>query len=218
MRWGRSPLLQRLMRTQSGPMGIRVLVCYASAAGSTAGIADRIAQVLRGAGFEVSCCPVGPDVDSSRVDALVLGSAVHDMAWLPAAIEFVRGLPHGQLPVWCFSVGAVEPRGPLTRLLARQEVKRVAESLPKAFTARDHRVFRGVVHLQGVAWWGRLFYRIVGGPAGDHRNWPRIEEWAIRIATDLTAVTRTVGPAESGVGAGPDVDVEVDTHCGGEEG
>ncbi len=176
-------------------MGVRVLVCYASAAGSTAGIADRIADVLRNAGCEVSCRAVGPDVGTSGVDALVLGSAVHDMAWLPAALEFVRRLPKGQLPVWCFSVGAVEPRGPLTRLLARQEVKRVAEAFPTTLAVRDHRVFRGVVRLQGVAWWGRLFYRIVGGPAGDHRNWPRIEKWAARIAAELPGLTRTAGHA-----------------------
>lgn len=176
---------------QPGRMATRVLVCYASAAGSTAGIAARIAEVIAAAGGEVTCRPATPDLDLSDVDALVLGSAVHDMAWLPAAREVLTRVPRRALPVWCFSVGAVEPRGPLTRLLARQEAARVQAGFPAGVTPRDHRVFRGVVVLDGVAWWGRLFYRLVSGRAGDHRDWRGVEEWAAGIAAGLTADERT---------------------------
>jgi menaquinone-dependent protoporphyrinogen oxidase len=168
-------------------MGTRVLVCYATAAASTAGIAARIAEVIGATGCAVSCQPAGPDLDLSGVDALVLGSAVHDMAWLPAALEVMARIPRDGLPVWCFSVGAVEPKGPLTRLLARLEAERVQAGFPAGLTPRDHRVFRGVVVLDGVPWWGRLFYRVVSGPDGDHRNWHRVEGWAAGIAAGLAA-------------------------------
>ena len=172
---------------QPGRMRRRVLVCYATAAGSTAGIAERIAEVLGAAGCAVSCRPAGPDLDLSGVDALVLGSAVHDMAWLPSALEMLMRIPQNSLPVWCFSVGSVEPRGALTRMLARREAEQVQTGFPVALEVRDHRVFRGVLVRDGVAWWGRLFYRAVGGRSGDHRNWPGIEEWAGHIAAELTA-------------------------------
>ena len=68
----------------------RVLVAYATAAGSTAGIAERIADVLSDAGCEVRCRPAGPDVELDGVDALVLGSAVHNMAWLPSALDLLQ--------------------------------------------------------------------------------------------------------------------------------
>jgi menaquinone-dependent protoporphyrinogen oxidase len=58
-----------------------VVVTYATAAGSTAGIAERIASVLRDGGCDVDCGPAGPAVDLEQVDAVVVGSAVHDMAW-----------------------------------------------------------------------------------------------------------------------------------------
>jgi menaquinone-dependent protoporphyrinogen oxidase len=58
----------------------RVLVTYASAAGSTAGVAERIAETVRIAGCEVVCRPIGPDVDPAGFDAVVVGSAVHNMA------------------------------------------------------------------------------------------------------------------------------------------
>lgn len=168
-------------------MRTRVLVCYATAAGSTAGIAARIAEVIGATGCDVSCRPAHPDLDLAGVDALVLGSAVHDMAWLPAALDVMMRIPRHSMPVWCFSVGSVEPRGPLTRLVARLEAERVQAGFPAGLTTRGHRVFRGVVVLDGVAWWGRLFYRVVSGRAGDHRNWSGVEDWAAGIAADLTA-------------------------------
>ena len=67
----------------------RVLVGYATAAGSTAGIAERIGETLREQGCEVVCRPVGPDLDPSAFDAVVVGSAVHNMAWLRPALDFL---------------------------------------------------------------------------------------------------------------------------------
>jgi len=50
----------------------RVLVGYATAAGSTTGIAERIAATLRDAGGDVTCRPVGPDLDPAAFDVLVV--------------------------------------------------------------------------------------------------------------------------------------------------
>lgn len=174
----------------------RILVCYASAAGSTRGIAERIAHRLRHEldGYqpdqcEVTCQPVGPDLDPAKFAALIVGSAVHNMAWLPEAISFLSRLPaHSAPPVWTFSVGSVEPRGPVTRLLVSRERIAVERGFPAGLTLREHRVFGGVVVMTGVPLWGRLFWRLTGGRPGDHRNWPAIEQWAAGIATELTGL------------------------------
>ena len=93
--------------------GTRVLVGYATAAGSTAGIAERIAATLRETGADVTCRPVGPDLDPAAFDVLVVGSAVHNMAWLRPALDFLGRIPaDGNRPTWCFSVGGVAPHGP----------------------------------------------------------------------------------------------------------
>jgi hypothetical protein len=63
---------------------------------------------------------------------------------------------------------------------------------------RDHGVFRGVLVREGLAWWGWLFYRAVGSRAGDRRNWRGIEEWARRIAADLTVDSGNQIPIPSG--------------------
>ena len=174
----------------------RVLVSYATAAGSTAGIAERIADVLRTAGCDAVCRPADPDPDLAGFDALVMGSAVHDMAWLPSAVTMLhRAVASGYGPVWCFSVGSVNPRGRFTRYLARKEAERVESQFPAGFTAREHRVFGGVLDMRNVPLRWRLFYRLTGARAGDHRDWPAIEVWARNVGTAV--VTATAGSREA---------------------
>ena len=180
-----------------------VLVGYATANGSTAGVAERIAARLRGSGCEVDCRPVGADLEPARFDAIVLGSAVHDMAWLRPAIDFLHRTP-GTTPTWFFSVGGVEPRGPVTRRLTALEIARVEQGFPPAFRGRVHRLFAGVVHMAGLALWGGLLAahrrpgrrpqglaghrRLGGGPGGGRQGTAQ----SGRAAADMTRVaTRT---------------------------
>jgi menaquinone-dependent protoporphyrinogen oxidase len=165
----------------------RVLVAYATAAGSTAGVAERVAGVLRRSGAEVPCRPAGPDIDLDGFDAFVVGSAVHDMAWLPPALDLLGRLGGDDRPVWCFSVGGIQPRGAITRRITALERTRVAQAFPAGFEPRGHRVFGGIIQMSGTPLWGRLFYRLTGGRPGDHRDWPAIEAWAEEIARSLRA-------------------------------
>jgi len=167
-----------------------VLVGYATANGSTAGVAERIAACLRGSGREVDCRPVGPDLEPAGFQAIVLGSAVHDMAWLRPAIDFLHRMPT-TTPTWFFSVGGVEPRGPVTRRLTDLEITRVEQQFPAALRGRDHRLFAGVVRMAGLALWGRIFWRLIGGRDGDHRDWAAIDRWAAGVAADITALRDT---------------------------
>jgi menaquinone-dependent protoporphyrinogen oxidase len=160
----------------------RVLVAHATAAGSTAGIAERIAAVLSAAGCEVSCRAAAHDLELSGYDAVVLGSAVHDMAWLPPAVGLLPRVAALDVPVWCFSVGGVTPHGRLSRAVVAREADRLERQFPTAFVPREHRVFGGVVQMAGIPLWGKLFYLATGGRAGDHRDWPAIDAWASTIA------------------------------------
>jgi menaquinone-dependent protoporphyrinogen oxidase len=177
-----------------------VLVAYATAAGSTAGVAERIADVLRASGATVTCRVVGPDLQPAGHDALVVGSAVHDMAWLSPALDFLRRVPGGR-PLWCFSVGGVNPGNRLTRTMAHFEARRVAARFPAWLSPREHRIFGGIVDLSRTPLWGRAFYRLTGGRPGDHRDWPAIEAWASGIAAALQPATAAPqqGPTRGGV-------------------
>ena len=168
----------------------RVLVGYATAAGSTAGIAERIAATLRETGADVTCRPVGPDVEPAGFDALVVGSAVHNMAWLRPALDFLARLPStDDTPTWCFSVGGVQPDGAVTRRMTSLEVGKVERGFPPGFRARGHRFFGGIVDMTGVPLWGKAFWRLTGGRPGDHRDWAAVTAWADEIGATLPAAT-----------------------------
>ena len=62
-----------------------VLVVYASAHGSTQEIAEYITARLAGSGLRVQAHSVVDAPDPAAFDAVVIGSAIHDRAWLPGA-------------------------------------------------------------------------------------------------------------------------------------
>ncbi|MET0765991.1 MAG: flavodoxin domain-containing protein [Blastococcus sp.] len=175
----------------------RVLVGYATAAGSTQSIAERISDVLRSAGATVVCRPVGPDLDPGTFDAVVLGSAVHSMAWLTPASDFLGRVPASATNrLWCFSVGGLPhpERAGLSRWLAVRELQKIEQRFPGGRRPREHRMFAGIVDLTGLPLWGRLFFRATGGASGDQRDWPAIEAWAADIASQLEDSARPEQP------------------------
>jgi menaquinone-dependent protoporphyrinogen oxidase len=185
----------------------RVLVAYATAAGSTTGVAERIAETLRRSGADVVCRPAGPDIDPDDFDAFVVGSAVHNMAWLAPALEFLRRVADRDRPVWCFSVGGVQPKGAVTRWMTDQELQKVAQAFPASLRPRAHTLFGGIIDMKGTPLWGRLFFRVTGGRPGDNRDWPAIEAWGGEVAHSLP--TAGDAPAATSAGTGtPDLVVD----------
>lgn len=92
---------------------MKVLVGHASACGSTKGIAQEIGDRLTHAGLQADVRPVDEVDTLAGYDAVVLGSAVHNMAWLPQAAASTPGptrspesswppctkLPHSAIPI-----------------------------------------------------------------------------------------------------------------------
>jgi menaquinone-dependent protoporphyrinogen oxidase len=165
---------------------MRILVVYASADGSTAGIGRRIAQRLRERGHDASDQPVGSTGSLHGVDAVVLGSAVHGRQWLDEATSFVntnRQALHNR-PFWTFSVGMPDALPKPVRKIARTEENAIINQLGD-LRPRGHRLFSGVVKPSQFPLASRIFLRLAGGRYGDFRDWPAIDGWALEIADQL---------------------------------
>ena len=67
----------------------RILVTYASRAGTTAEVAEAIARTLTQEGAQVDVLPMNSVKDLSPYQAVVAGSAIRGSKWLPEAIQFV---------------------------------------------------------------------------------------------------------------------------------
>lgn len=155
----------------------RVLIAYASFAGSTEEVAVAIGRTLGARGFSVDVVPIveQPSVDGYQF--VIIGSAVYGSSWRPEAVEFVEAQQAAlrSVPVALFSVclaGLSEDEALLPELLAtiydpvRPWVNVVAEVL-----------FAGKVDARGAS----LF--LPGGlarcfPTLDFRDWDAIRHWA----------------------------------------
>ncbi|MFI7482299.1 flavodoxin domain-containing protein [Kocuria sp. M1R5S2] len=163
-------------------------MAHASAHGSTTEIAQRIADVLRHEGAVADVVPVGRIEELEAYDAVVLGSAVHGQAWLPAATEFVhrRAAELRARPVWLFSVGMSGGLPRIVRGAARSgQDRRLADALRDVARPRGHRLFSGVCRQDQLPRWGGVLFRGMGGHFGDYRDWTAIEAWAREIAEEL---------------------------------
>lgn len=184
----------------------RVQVVYASRHGATAGIAQRIAEVLRTEGADVVVADAADRPDPSGFDGYVIGSGVQVGSWHKEGVEYLERnqATLATKPVWLFSSGplpgssmAKPTEDELELALGPREGpgsggrKRI-EALSAAIHPRAHHVFDGafdpndppktmaerLVRLMPVA------KQVL--PTGDFRDWAAIEAWARQIARQLT--------------------------------
>ena len=185
----------------------RVQVVYASRHGGTAGIAERIAEVLRSEGADVRVADAADRPDASGFDAYVIGSGVYIGNWLKEGTEFLERNQStlATIPVWLFSSGPLpgsskttEMTDPVTLALGPTEGPgsgghRKIAVLSAAIHPRDHRVFLGAFDPKDPpkSMQERLVRLMPASrqilPAGDFREWDAIEAWAREIAAELVA-------------------------------
>lgn len=174
-----------------------VLVAYATRHGSTAGIAERIAQGLQSNGVEAEVRPVEEVDQVEGYDAVVLGGAAYMYHWLKDATSFARRHREelSRRPVWLFS------SGPLGTDAVDKEGRDVLEtSRPKEFDEltellkpQGEKVFFGAwdpeAPPKGLG--ERLMHLAPAAkealPAGDFRDWPEIDAYAAAIAAQIKA-------------------------------
>jgi menaquinone-dependent protoporphyrinogen oxidase len=183
----------------------RVQVVYGSRHGSTAGIAERIANVLRAEGADVVVADATDQPDAHGFDAYVVGSSVQIGSWTKETIEYLERNQDtlATRPTWLFSSGPLPGSSKDTGTTDSLELalgpvegpgsgghKRIA-ALSAVIHPRDHRVFLGAYDptdppksLQ------ERFVRLMPGsakilPPGDFREWDDIEGWAKAIATQV---------------------------------
>ena len=171
-------------------MSNKILVTYASRAGSTAGVAEAIGKTLTENGAQVDVLPMKEVKDLSQYRAVVAGSAIRGAKWLPEAMQFMQTYQAAlsRKPFAAFMVcitlampNAEKYRGGLTDWLkpVRDFVRPVSEGY-----------FAGALDFTKLPITpNTLLMRVAVAlgvfPLGDHRDWNAIRAWAGDLAVKL---------------------------------
>lgn len=162
-------------------MKSRLLVAYATAAGSTIGVAEAIGKTLATSGYSVDVKPIKNNPTLEGYQAVILGSAVHGKRWLPEATEFIKNhqvellkVPVAAFCVHIMNLGSDE-KSKKNRLAYLDPVRSLLPIVDEAYFAgkgldpdtssRFERFMAGLMHI----------------PPGDKRDWEKISAWADNI-------------------------------------
>jgi menaquinone-dependent protoporphyrinogen oxidase len=167
-------------------MATRVLVAYATKYGATEGIAEKIGQVLREAGFAVDVKPAEQAGDPAAYQAVVLGSAVYIGKWRKEAARYLKDHEKtlAQRPVWLFNSGPLG-EGDAAEQAGDLGFPKTLRPIADRIEARDIAVFFGAVDLDKLNPLERWMFKNVKSPIGDFRDWNAITAWATGIAAAL---------------------------------
>lgn len=174
-----------------------VLVIHATQMGSTAEIANAVAETLTARG--VTCVTLSAEAAPApeRFDAVVLGSAIYMGHWLPRAIEYLRdhraALTRRQ--VFLFQSGPCGEDAESAQTKVPSRVVRLA----RAIGCQPPVTFGGVLEMRRAT--GLLSRWMADGPfAGDYRDWGRVSAWADLVADrlDAPAAANAAVPTMSG--------------------
>jgi len=192
----------------------KILVAYATMAGSTAEVAEAVGEEIVKGGLQVDILPISQITDVGGYDGVVVGGPMI-MGWHRDALRFLRkhrvALEHIPLAVFITAMSLTHigetsvvgvpvyvdeelPKPPKEegRLNFRERYARLSNYLrPILGAARPAQlvsvaVFGGRLEYGRLKWWAVLFAMlIVQAPAGDRRNWAAIRSWAAGLTTAL---------------------------------
>jgi menaquinone-dependent protoporphyrinogen oxidase len=185
----------------------RALIVHASRHGATAGIAERIGEVLRSADIDAVVAPASDEPIVTGFDAFVVGSGVYMGSWLKDGVEF---LEHNvetlrTRPTWLFSSGPI-PSSTKERPAEDDRYggalgpadgpgsggRKKLEGLAERVGVREHRILQGAYDpndppkalSERLARMMPAVKEIL--PPGDFRQWDVIDAWANELATEIT--------------------------------
>ncbi len=167
---------------------MNTLIVVASRHGSTAAIAETLAQELRTIGQTVDVAAATDAPPVSGYQAVVIGSGVYFGSWLSQARRFVERnqAQLAEVPVWMFSSGPIAPSEPRPK-----DDPACLAKLMQQTGARGHRTFAGALRRADLGTAERFVIWNVnrltpgGVPDGDFRDWESVRAWAHEIAASL---------------------------------
>jgi menaquinone-dependent protoporphyrinogen oxidase len=162
----------------------KILVAYATRAGSTSEVAETIGQMLNGSGATVDVCPIKKLEGLQGYDAVVVGSAIRMGQWLPEAVQFVKThqATLSTIPTAYFLVSGFLREDTLEM---RDKVRAFLDPLRQILEPESIGLFAGKMDYSKLSWLDRTVAKAVKSVEGDWRNWDAIRAWAKELCPTL---------------------------------
>ena len=192
----------------------RVLVAYATMAGSTVDVAQAVGEEIAKPDIQVDVLPINEIKDLRSYDGVVVGGPMI-MGWHRQALRFLKKhrkvLQNIPLAVFVTAISLTQtgessvagvpvsvdeklPKQPVNQehLNFRERYARLSNYLHPIIKATrpvkpvSIGVFGGRLEYGRLKWWAVLFVMlIIQAPAGDKRNWSAIRSWATGLPAML---------------------------------
>jgi menaquinone-dependent protoporphyrinogen oxidase len=161
---------------------MKILVTYATCAGSTAEVARAIGDEF--SGVQIDVLPIADVTDITPFEAVVIGSPLHSGQWLPEAHDFVDTHRYtlARIPAALF-VTAMRLRhdDPDIRRIVLQYIQPVCIAVKPVAVG----LLAGCMDYSKLSAIMRLQVQTKGLPEGDFRDWDAIRTWAARLPSLL---------------------------------
>ncbi len=166
-------------------MNKRVLIAYATRAGSTPEIAAAIGETLSARGCAVDVKSVKSLPSLNGYSAVILGSAIRMGSWLPEMVDFIKanqaaltqsismGMPVTMFTVHMLNTGD-DPASHTARLAYLDRIRPLLGKVEEAY-------FTGVIDMEKLSFLDRMMVKMVKSPLGDQRDWHKIHRWASAV-------------------------------------
>lgn len=169
----------------------KVLVAYATRAGSTIGVTQAIAQAFIDSGMAAEVVAVKDAKNVSQYQGVVLGSATRMSKVLPEAVTFLRKYRTAlaESPLAYFTVClTLKDDTPENRKIVDGYLEPFRQVLPAVSTA----LFAGVLDFNKVSPVWRVMARLDKEQSwiqGDYRDWESIRAWARELVAMFGRLT-----------------------------
>lgn len=154
----------------------KILVVYASLAGSTEEVARTIAFELQQQGARVDLYHVHDAPRPDGYDATVIGSAIRYGRWLPAVLNYLKkyATQLAQMPVALFDVGILSQQGNAQQKEEARRYSQVAQELVQPVT--QLRV-KGKIDFKRLGFFSKMLSKMMGIVEGDWRDFDDVRAW-----------------------------------------
>lgn len=177
----RPPIDQPSKTLGGNTMNNRILVTYATKAGSTSEIAAKVGEILTQKGVSVDLLPIRKvNGDLFAYQAVVVGSVIRIGSVLPEVKTFIEKnqaiLKQKPFSIFigCMTLAEDTEEN-------RKTVRAYLDPIRAMVKPTSEGLFAGAMMAKRLPLFERLIMKMMKTPEGDFRNWEQITSWAERI-------------------------------------